>query len=76
MIIDLRRDTPQKAVNQMVDEMHLGLGSAVLTKLTFRFMLLKRAYTRSEFEQFLSQTQFGKVDIQESLTGLEVWLEK
>ena len=76
LIIDLRRDTPQKAVNQMVDEMHLGLGSAVLTKLTFRFMLLKRAYTRSEFEQFLSQTQFGKVDIQESLTGLEVWLEK
>jgi ubiquinone/menaquinone biosynthesis C-methylase UbiE len=76
LIIDLRRDTPQKAVNQMVDEMHLGLGSAVLTKLTFRFMLLKRAYTRGEFEQFLSQTRFGKVDIQESLTGLEVWLEK
>jgi hypothetical protein len=39
-------------------------------------MLLKRAYTRSEFEQFLSQTQFRKVDIRESLTGLEVWLEK
>jgi len=76
LIIDLRRDTPQKAVNQMVDEIHLGLGSAVLTKLTFRFMLLKRAYTRGEFEQFLSQTRCGKVDIQESLTGLEVWLEK
>jgi ubiquinone/menaquinone biosynthesis C-methylase UbiE len=76
LIIDLFRDASREAVNQLVDDMGLSLGSAIITKLTFRFMLLKRAYTRSEFERFLSQTQFGKVDIQESPTGLDIWLQK
>jgi hypothetical protein len=39
-------------------------------------MLIKRAYTKSEFEEFVSQAGFGKCKIVESLTGFEVWLEK
>jgi hypothetical protein len=47
-----------------------------LTKLTFQFMLLKRAYTKSEFQQMFSQTDFRAVDIRESLARLEIRLEK
>jgi hypothetical protein len=56
--------------------MRLGRVNTLITRLTFRFMLLKRAYTRTEFEQFLSQTKFGPVDIKEDPTGLELLLER
>ncbi len=76
IIIDLRRDASQKSINELVDQMGLGWGSSVFTKLTFRFMLLKRAYTRSEFEEFISQTGFHQAEIEETSTGLEITLQK
>lgn len=74
LIIDLRKDAPMKSISQAVEGMRLGRVNALLTKLTFRFMLLKRAYTRQDFEQFLSHTKFGPNDIDESLMGLELSL--
>ncbi len=76
LIIDLRRDASKEAINQAVAGMKLGAVNGIITALTFRFMLLKRAYTRSEFEQFLAQTEFRRVEIRENLTGLEVALAK
>ena len=76
VIIDLRRDASHKSVNEAVDKMGLGWMSTVFTKLTFRFMLLKRAYTRSGFEKFVSQTEFHHADIHEDPIGLEVRLRK
>jgi ubiquinone/menaquinone biosynthesis C-methylase UbiE len=76
LIIDLRRDASRDAVTQAVNRMGLGTANTMLTKLTFRFMLLKRAYTKKEFEQFLAQTKFGSFEIRESLIGLEIWLDK
>ena len=74
LIIDLRKDAPMRSINQAIEGMRLGGINALLTKLTFRFMLLRRAYTRQDFERFLSQTQFGPNDINESLMGLELSL--
>lgn len=76
VIIDLRRDATQKSINELVDQMGMGWMSTIFTKFTFRFMLLKRAYTRSQFEEFVSQTQFHHADIQETPTGLEIRLQK
>jgi len=76
LIIDLRRDASRESVRQAVDRMGLGLVNRTLTNLTFRFMLLKRAYTKTEFEQFLSQAGFESVEIIEDLIGVEVWLQR
>jgi ubiquinone/menaquinone biosynthesis C-methylase UbiE len=76
LIIDLRKDAPRAAINQAVEEMNLNSASRIMTKLAFRVSLLKRAYTKSDFQQFLGQTNFGHVDIQESLTGFEIFLSK
>lgn len=76
LIIDLRRDASKESINQAVNGMSLGAVNGLITKLTFRFMLLKRAYTKSELEALISKTGFGGVDIQESLTGLEISLFK
>ena len=76
VIIDMRRDASRESVNVMVDQLGMGWASRFFTKLTFRFMLLRRAYTRSEFEAFVSQTGFGRAEIKETLTGLEIRLQK
>jgi ubiquinone/menaquinone biosynthesis C-methylase UbiE len=76
LIIDLRRDTSNERIGQAVEEMHLGAVNRMITKLTFRFVLLKRAYTKGEFEQFADQTKFDAVEIEEGPIGLEVMLHK
>jgi ubiquinone/menaquinone biosynthesis C-methylase UbiE len=76
LIIDLRKDASKESVYQAVEHMHLGGVDALITKLTFRFMLLKRAYTKAEFEQLLSQTRFERVSIGEDLIGLELSLNR
>ena len=76
LIIDLRKDASNESVAQAVDEMKLGSVNGIMTKLAFRFMLLKRAYTRSDFEQMVSETQFDKVEIREAHIGLEIFLSK
>jgi hypothetical protein len=39
-------------------------------------MLLKRAYTKQEFERLLSHAKFEHVRIAEDLIGLELWLDR
>jgi ubiquinone/menaquinone biosynthesis C-methylase UbiE len=76
VIIDLRRDASPSDINQFVDHMGLSWASRIMTKLTFRMMLLKRAYSRADFENFVAQTEFHKAEIEQSLTGFEITLRK
>jgi ubiquinone/menaquinone biosynthesis C-methylase UbiE len=76
LIIDLRRDASKKSIALAVNDMKLGAVNRGITKLTFRFMLLKRAYTKQEFEDLISETEFHGIEIREDLTGLEIWLTK
>jgi ubiquinone/menaquinone biosynthesis C-methylase UbiE len=76
LIIDLRRDASMQSISEAVQGMHLGTVNAMITRLTFRFMLLKRAYTREEFQQLLAQTKFGQINIREDLIGLELALQR
>jgi ubiquinone/menaquinone biosynthesis C-methylase UbiE len=76
LIIDLRKDAPVESIAKMVNSMGVGAIDRFITKFTFRFMLLKRAYTRKQLEEFLAQTKFERADIREELVGLELSLER
>jgi ubiquinone/menaquinone biosynthesis C-methylase UbiE len=76
LLIDLRRDVSPAVVSHAVDRMGLGLVNRTITKLTFRFMLLKNAYTKQHLEQMLARTDFSKVDIEAIDIGLEVRMTK
>jgi ubiquinone/menaquinone biosynthesis C-methylase UbiE len=76
LIIDLRRDAPMESINRAVNGMSLGVVSSVVTKLTFRFMLLKQAYTKGDFARFMSQTKFKSFEIREDAMGLEVSFQR
>lgn len=76
LIVDLRRNATPQSITEAVNGMNLSMFNRFITRLTFRFMLLKRAWTKPEFEQLVAQTKFGKADIREELIGLEVVLKK
>jgi ubiquinone/menaquinone biosynthesis C-methylase UbiE len=76
LIIDLRSDASEDSISQAIKAMKVGVVNGIVTKLTFRFMLLKRAYSRSAFEKLVSQTGFNEIQIQENLIALEILLSK
>jgi len=76
LIIDLRKDASMESINQAIYGMKAGWVDTIITRLTFRFMLLKRAYTRTGFEQLISETKFREFQIQENLMALEILLSK
>jgi hypothetical protein len=76
LIIDLRRDAAPESINAAVDEMSMGAINSLIAKLTFRYKLLKRAYTKPEFEQFLRQTKFKSFEVKEDSIGLEASFQR
>jgi ubiquinone/menaquinone biosynthesis C-methylase UbiE len=76
VIIDLRRDTPMSAIREYVNGSDIGRINRWLTLLTFRFMLLRRAYTRPEIEKMLTQVSFRRAEVHEISIGMEIWFEK
>lgn len=76
LIIDLRGDAPMQAVEQEIDKANVGVITRNMNKLIFRFMLLKRAYTRTQFERFAAETSFRKAVIQEFPMVFEVEMKK
>ncbi|HTW48048.1 MAG TPA: class I SAM-dependent methyltransferase [Acidobacteriaceae bacterium] len=76
LIIDLRRDASWAEIRQGVDNMGLSVANRIITKLTFRFMLLKSAYAREHIERMLAQTQFSGKEIVENGIGFEIRLTK
>lgn len=72
LIIDLKGNASKEELGRAVDGMGLSTFNRILTRLAFKTMLLKRAYTRQQFEQMLAQTEFSKVEIAENDLGLEI----
>ena len=63
-------------IRKYVAHMGVGVLSRWMTLFTFRFMLLKRAYTKREFEQMLSGIPFHKKEVRVADLGFEVSLQK
>jgi ubiquinone/menaquinone biosynthesis C-methylase UbiE len=76
VVIDLRKDASMRDINHYIENAGVSWISAIFMKWTFRGMLLKRAYTKPQFQKFISQTAFRKSEIRENGIGFEIWLEK
>ncbi len=76
LIIDLRRDVSMRTINQYVNQLGVGHWSGLMMKLTFRFMLIRRAYTKAQFSQVVAQSPFGRYALAEDPIGFELWLHK
>jgi ubiquinone/menaquinone biosynthesis C-methylase UbiE len=76
LIIDMRGDASRESIRQAAKGMNAGAVNRMIVYLTFRFMLLRRAYTRADFQRMIGQTGFGLAEIRETLIGLEILLGK
>jgi ubiquinone/menaquinone biosynthesis C-methylase UbiE len=76
LLIDLRPDASPEAIKAEVNKMALGWFSSLMTKLTFKYMLVKRATSQEQFRQMASQTPFKTCDIQHDPLGLAVTLTR
>lgn len=76
LLIDLSRDARPDEVSREVDKMGLSVVNRVITKLVFRTMLIRNAYSRTEFEQMLAQTAFSHTEIFADGMGFEITMRK
>jgi len=76
LIIDLRRDASMDSIRTAVKDMHFNAVDRFITTMTFRHMLLRRAYTRRGFEEMISRTRFQNASVDENPIGLEILLSK
>lgn len=75
-IFDLRKDASPSEIEAEVRKMNLSAWNAKMTGWTFRFMLLKRAYTREQLEQMARQSRFRRCEISANGIGVELRLSK
>ena len=76
LIVDLRRDASRDAINDHVEGMGLNWINTLFTKLSFKFMLLRNAYTVNEIKELVSHTSFSKCEVPQDPMGFELWLQK
>ena len=73
-IIDLRKDAPLDAIEREVEGMRLSPVNAWLTRLTFRTVLLKNAYTQEALEGLVAESRFGSGQVLEDGIGFDLRL--
>ncbi|SRR5579871_616095 len=76
LVIDLQKDASIAEIDHYIEHAGVGFFSAVMMKWTFRHMLLKRAYTRRQFEEFISRTPFERSEVRAEGIGFEISLWK
>jgi ubiquinone/menaquinone biosynthesis C-methylase UbiE len=76
LIIDLRKDASMDDINAYIKGADLGWMNALIYKLTFRYMLLPRAYSKQQFMLMAASSRFGGCEVLESGIGFEVVLRK
>jgi ubiquinone/menaquinone biosynthesis C-methylase UbiE len=75
-IVDLRKDASMDDINAYIKQSDLGWANAVIYKVTFRYLLLPRAYSRQQFLDMASKSAFAGARIAASGIGFEVTLQK
>ena len=75
-IIDLRKDASLDEIRAEVDAMQLSWLNALWTRLTFRWFLLRTAYTTSAIEQLAARSRFGRGEIRRDGIGFDLRLTR
>ena len=75
-VFDLRKEASHEDIDVEIRNMGLSALDALMTRWTFRLLLLKRAYTREQLERMVGRSRFGRCEIAVNGIGFELWLAK
>jgi len=76
LIIDLRKDASRADIDDYIRAAQLGWANSLIYKLTFRYMLIPRAYSRAQLGDLAARSRFHGAAIDASGIGFEVTLSK
>jgi ubiquinone/menaquinone biosynthesis C-methylase UbiE len=76
LIVDLRKDASIDDIDAYIRRSDLGWANSAVYKMTFRYLLLPRAYSRQQFTKMASSSAFADAQIEPSGIGFEVTLQK
>ena len=76
LVLDLRKDVPMSEIRRYFRAIGLSTINRWMTLAAFRFMLLKRAYTRGQLERMLADIPFRSKQTRLADIGVELWLQK
>lgn len=76
LIIDLRKDYSDATLDEYIARRGAGWINALIMKMTFKYMLRRRAYSKDQLKEMCAQTKFIRCEIYESDIGLQIWLRK
>jgi ubiquinone/menaquinone biosynthesis C-methylase UbiE len=76
LIIDLRKNASMDDIDSYIESVDLGWMNSLIYRLTFRYLLIPRAYSKESFMEMASRSSFGAAEIEESGIGLDITLRK
>jgi ubiquinone/menaquinone biosynthesis C-methylase UbiE len=76
LLIDLRRDVSMAAIKQYVAGLGMGFINRVVMTLTFRAMLINRAYPIEEIRRMAGEAGWASPRIETTPLGFEAWTTK
>ena len=76
LIIDLRKDASMDDISAYIKDANLGWANSLVYKMTFRYLLIPRAYSKRQFIDMAASSRFGAAEISESGIGFEITLRK
>jgi ubiquinone/menaquinone biosynthesis C-methylase UbiE len=76
VIQDLRKDVSLEEINSYIEKSGRGWFDGLMTKMVFKHMLIKRAYTREDFQRMAAESRFGGCNINADSISLELLFSK
>jgi ubiquinone/menaquinone biosynthesis C-methylase UbiE len=76
LLIDMRRDVSVSEIKRFVDGLGVGLFNRWIMMLTFRGMLIKRAYPIEEIRRMAYEAGWTDLQIDQAPLGFEAWMKK
>jgi ubiquinone/menaquinone biosynthesis C-methylase UbiE len=76
VIIDLRKDASMEDISAYIKNANIGWANSLIYRVTFRYLLIPRAYSKGQFSEMAASSRFGSAEISESGIGFEITLQK
>jgi ubiquinone/menaquinone biosynthesis C-methylase UbiE len=76
VILDLRKDASMDDISAYIKDANVGWANSLIYKVTFRYLLIPRAYSKQQFVEMAASSRFGGAEIVESGIGFEITLRK
>jgi ubiquinone/menaquinone biosynthesis C-methylase UbiE len=76
LVLDLRKDAKMSEISEYFRGIGLSTVERWMTLAAFRFMLLRRAYTRAQLDAMLADIPFRSKEVRLIDVGVELWLQK